>query len=247
MTLQNGATVNDSLTILLVPGLLCDGEIWQHQARELARLAEVRVADLTRQDNITAMANDCLGAVSGPIALIGHSMGGRVALEMTRLAPERIRRLGLLDTGYKPARDSEAGSRGKLVALARDKGMEELARFWLPPMLHPDRRDDRELVDRLTAMVCRSDPDIFARQQNALLTRPDATPVLQGLRCPTLFACGRQDSWSPLERHRDMAALVPGSRLSVIEDAGHMIPSERPEAVTDTLRDWLVEAGKEGT
>lgn len=239
--------MKDRPTILLIPGLLCDAEIWRHQARELASLGEIRIADLTRKDSITAMAKDCLSAVSGPLAVIGHSMGGRVALEIARLAPRRVRRLGLLDTGYKPARDGEAASRGRLVELARSKGMEELARVWLPPMLHPDRLDDRALIDRLTAMVCRCDPDIFARQQNALLTRPDATPVLRGLGCPTLFACGRQDSWSPLERHRAMADLVPGSRLSVIENAGHMTPAEQPEAVTETLRDWLRGAGEPAT
>ncbi|MFC6673451.1 alpha/beta fold hydrolase [Marinobacterium aestuariivivens] len=106
-------------------------------------------------------------------------------------------------------------------------------------MVHPSRLDDSELVNDILAMIERKTPEIFAAQIVALLHRPDATAQLGEIDCPTLLLCGREDCWSPLARHEEMASLIPGSRLEVIEDAGHMSTMERPQAVTSAIRDWL--------
>ncbi|WP_126936882.1 alpha/beta fold hydrolase, partial [Xanthomonas vesicatoria] len=163
----------------------------------------------------------------------------RVALGIMRQAPERVTRLALLDTGIAPRRDGEREERQALVDLAQTQGMQALARAWLPPMVHPARIADAGLMQDLSAMVQRQTAQSFAGQVNALLERPDAAPVLAQIRCPTLLGVGRQDAWSPLARHQDMARQMPQARLAVFEDCGHMAPVEAPAAVTAALRDWL--------
>ncbi|WP_432415838.1 alpha/beta fold hydrolase [Chromohalobacter israelensis] len=132
----------------------------------------------------------------------------------------------------------ERENRHALLAKARQDGMRAMGGTWLQGMVHPERLDDETLVEAILAMIERKDPDTFAAQIDALLARPDATEQLAGIACPTLLLCGRQDAWSPLERHEEMAGLIPGSRLEVIEEAGHMSPMERPAAVARALDHW---------
>jgi len=169
-------------------------------------------------------------------SVAGHSMGGRVALEVFRLVPERVERLALLDTGIHTRRPGEEASRQALIELARTKGMDALAARWLPPMLHPDHT---ALLGPLTEMVERSTPATFENQQRALLDRPDARTVLPSIRCSTLILCGKEDIWSPVSQHEEIAALIPGSRLVAVDECGHMAPVEQPEAVTNALTRWM--------
>ena len=156
-----------------------------------------------------------------------------------RLAPHRVDRLALLDTGARPRSEGEEIGRMKLVALAREQGMAALADAWLPPMVHPYRTADDELLQPLREMVQRKTPEIFSNQQNALLNRPDAMLTLASITVPTLVAVGRDDLWSPLAQHEEMAAVIPGARLVIFEDSGHMTTVENAPAVTAALRDWL--------
>ena len=227
-------------TLVLLPGLLCDGTVWSAQAAALSGITDIiAFPDFHGHDSIAGMAEAVLAAAPARFALAGHSMGGRVALEIVRRAPERVGALALLDTGVHPRRPGEAEARQALVDLAWNEGMTALARRWLPPMLHPDRVGDAALMERLTAMVCRATPAVFEGQVRALLDRPDATMGLGAIRCPTLVLCGRQDGWSPPAQHEAMAAAIRGASLRIVEDCGHMATVERPEAVTDALRDWL--------
>ncbi|TFZ04382.1 alpha/beta fold hydrolase [Ramlibacter rhizophilus] len=231
-------------TLVLLPGLLCDAAAWRHQFEALSALTACEVASYGDADAITAMARAVLAQVpAGPLALAGHSMGGRVALEVARLAPERLQRIALLDTGTEPLAAGEAGEqeRAKRMALlerARREGMRAMGREWARGMVHPARLDSPVFEDILD-MIERSTPERFEAQQRALLARPDVRPVFASLRCPTLLVCGRQDAWSPLARHEQMRSELPQARLVVIEDAGHMSPMEQPEAVTRALREWL--------
>lgn len=225
--------------IVLMPGLLCDGSVFTHQIAALGRHADVKVADFSQEDSIEAMARRALGLFEGPVSLVGFSMGGRAALQAVRLAPDRVKRLCLMDTGATPAREGEPAQRQPLIDLAYNEGMGALAARWLPPMLHIDRERDTTLIGPLTEMVLRASPDQHARQIKALLTRPDARPVLAGIRCPVLVMVGRQDRWSTLAQHEEMAAAIPGAELVVIEDAGHFVSVERPEAVTKALMRWF--------
>lgn len=225
--------------IILLPGLLCDASTWAAQERALGPYAEVAVVDFSQLDSIEAMARSALAFVDGLIVAIGHSMGARVALEMVRLAPERIARLALIDTGIHPRREGEEASRQVLVDLAFAEGMEALADRWLPPMVHVDRVNDRTLMEPLKAMVMRATPEQHQRQIRALLNRPEARAYLPRIACPTLVMVGRQDRWSPLAQHEEIAALIPNAELVVIEDSGHMSPVEQPEQVSGTLLRWL--------
>ena len=228
-----------ALNVVLLPGLLCDAEVWTAQVAALAPHCRVCVADFSACDSLEAMAGVALALVEGPIVAVGHSMGARVALDMVRLAPDRVARLALIDTGVHPRRDGEAATRQVLVDLAYADGMRALADRWLPPMVHPGRTADAALLGPLTAMVMRATPAQHERQIRALLDRRDAQPMLRDIRCPTLVMVGRQDSWSPLAQNEAIAHAIPGARLVVIEDSGHMSIVERPDQVSLALLAWL--------
>ena len=223
--------------ILLIPGLLCDETVWQPLLAALD--GEAVVADLSTQDSLTQMAEECLRANPGPLKVVGHSMGARVAMEMARLAPERIERLALLDTGIHPLKPGETEKRAAIVALAYEQGMQALAETWLPPMVHGPNRENRVLMRDLTQMVLRKSPELHDRQITALVNRPDASAYLGDIACPTLLIVGRQDEWSPVAQHEEMLTLLPDARLDVIEDAGHFAPVEQPEAVAAVLIPFL--------
>lgn len=227
--------------LIFVPGLLCDALVWKHQIEAFAATHEVIVPVPESFDSLDDMAADVLAHAPTEFALAGHSVGGRIALEMFRQAPQRVTRLALLDTGVHPCAAGEPARRQALVSLAFEQGMRALADVWLPPMVHPARRAESALMAPLLAMVERRSPATFRNQVNAMLHRPDATPLLAQIGCPTLVLCGREDGWSPLAQHEAIAAEISGSALAVIEQCGHMSPFERPAEVTHALRRWLDE------
>jgi pimeloyl-ACP methyl ester carboxylesterase len=227
------------IPLFLLPGLLGDADVWAAQIEALGGRRRVVSAEFLDPPSMEGMARAVLSFAPRRFALAGHSMGGRVAMEVVRLAPERVERLALLDTGAHAVRPGEDESRGALVEFARREGMQALVERWLPLMVGDAGRADPALMARLEAMIHRGDPELFARQQAALLTRPDAEAHLSGIRCPTALIVGRQDGWSSPEQHEAIAALIPGATLTVIEDCGHMAPMERPGAVTDALARWL--------
>jgi len=233
------------LPLLLLPGLLCDAAVWTAQRDALAPLAEMHVPAYGLLDSLPAMAAHVLATAPQPrFALAGHSMGGRVALEVVRQAPERVLGLALLDTGYQPLPDGEAGARERsgrmaLLAQARSEGMRAMGRQWARGMVHPDRLA-APLFEAILDMIERSSPAQFEAQITALLARPDATPLLANITCPVLLQCGRDDAWSPLARHEAMLGLLPtGAKIEVIEHAGHMTTMEQPDAVAAGLARWL--------
>ncbi|HTP39812.1 MAG TPA: alpha/beta hydrolase [Steroidobacteraceae bacterium] len=233
-----------SFSIVLVPGLLCDAAVWRAQHAALAPLAPVAIADHGLCDTLPAMARQALALCAGPIAVAGHSMGGRVALEMLRLAPDRIVGLALLDTGLHALAAGEAGERERagrlrLLAQARSAGMRAMARTWAQDMVHPDRLGDAPLLDSILDMFARKTPAHFAAQIEALLRRPDAAGLLADLDGAGLALCGREDRWSAVPAHEDMAKRMRAGELVVIEHCGHMSTLEQPQAVTQALLRWV--------
>jgi pimeloyl-ACP methyl ester carboxylesterase len=171
-------------------------------------------------------------------------MGGRVALEVLARAPERVVRLALLDTGYEALASGEAGARERagrhrLLEIAKRDGMQAMAREWARGMVHPQRLGDASLMDSIHTMIARAGVAQFEAQIRALLARPDRTRLLAELRVPTLVLCGREDGWSPLARHLQMAGLIRGSELVDVPDCGHMSTMEQPAAVSAALSTWL--------
>lgn len=234
---------NERPPLLMLPGLLCDQVAWTATAALLPQY-DCRVPAWGMLDTIAAMADHVLASTAEPqFALAGHSMGGRVALEVVRRAPHRVTHLALLDTGYQALPEGEAGEkeragRGTLLARAREQGMRAMGQVWATGMVHPDQIGT-PLFAAILDMIERSHPDQFAAQIRALLGRPDATSLLADVRCSTLVLCGRQDTWSPLARHEAMAGAIPGAVLCVVEHSGHMSPMERPEDVAGAMRAWL--------
>ena len=236
-------------TLVLIPGLMCDHAVWTPVLPALRQMLDVRlgtvhIADHGTAGSLAAMADQILQAVPGPLAVAGHSMGGRVALEIWRQAPQRVRRLALLDTGcgVRPAGaagEAERDKRMALLALARREGVRAMATQWVQGMVHPARLGDRALVDAILDMFERRSADVFALQLQALLDRPEAGDVLASVDVPLCIGCGAQDSWAPVAQHEAMVALNPRARLEVIADAGHMAPMERPEATAAVLARWL--------
>jgi pimeloyl-ACP methyl ester carboxylesterase len=225
--------------LLLLSGLLCDETIWADIPQRLRDSADARVISFRGFSSIPAMAEHVLATAPERFAVAGHSMGGRVALEVVRSAPWRVSGLALLNTGVHTVRDGEPQSRGRLLRLAYEHGMSALAAEWLPPMMAAGASRAVELMPRLMAMVERSTADSYAGQINAMLNRPDALPVLPTIAVPTLLLSGSEDTWSPISQHETMRRRIPHATLFEIHGAGHMAPIERPEAVAVALREWL--------
>ena len=233
-----------TIPLVLLPGLMCDQTVWVDQIAALEGIAEPQVADYGSLNSLPAMAEATLKTTPPKFALAGHSMGGRVAMEMFRQAPDRITHLCLMDTRYHPLPVGEAGEKEKagrlaLVDVARKEGTRVMAEEWVKGMVHPDRLQDETLINAILDMFARKTADTFFAQQTALLTRPDAGMLMSQIHCPTLILCGRDDSWSTPEWHESMAKEIRGATLAVMENCGHMSTMERPAEVSAALREWL--------
>lgn len=229
---------------MLLPGLNCDATVWAPQVAALQGQADCHVPAWGLRDSLTAMAQQVLDeAPTERFSVAGHSMGGRVALEVMRLAPQRVERLALLSTGTHPLAPGEAGEKEKagrmaLLKIARAQGMRTMAREWARGMVYPERIGG-PIFEEVLAMFDRGSADQYAAQIQALLNRPDAAPLLPGITCPTLVLTGREDGWSGPAQHEAMAAAIPGARLVIVEHSGHMCTLEQPQAVSAALAQWL--------
>lgn len=231
-------------SLILVPGLVCDDTVWEAQAAALSGRWHITVARHGLAASLGEMAERILATAPQRFALAGHSMGGRVALEVLARAPERVTRLALMDTGFEGLPAGEAGERERagryrLRELGRREGMLALGKDWATGMVHPDRLADAAFMDVIHQMIGRAPLAQFEAQIEALLARPDRSALLPTIRVPTLVLCGNEDNWSPLGRHAEMVRRIPGSVLAAIPHCGHMSTLEQPAAVTRALRVWL--------
>lgn len=228
-------------SLVLLPGLLCDAALWRAQIDDLSDLVAPWVADLSHDDSMTGMARRVLAEAPPRFALAGLSMGGYVAQEIMRQAPERVLRLALLDTSARADTEEQTARRRGLIELAEKGEFKGVTPRLLPLFLHPKRLDDQALVAAVLAMAERVGKDAFLRQQRAIMGRPDGRSSLAAIQCPTLVLCGRQDQLTPLDLHEEMAALIRFSHLEIVEECGHLATMERPWEVSVLLRQWLTE------
>jgi pimeloyl-ACP methyl ester carboxylesterase len=229
--------------LVLLCGLLCDRLVWEAVAERLEKEAEISIVSFAGCTSIGEMADRTLERAPRCFALAGHSMGGRVALEVYRRGPERVERLALLNTGVHPVSDAEVPGRQRLLDIAEADGMTAVADAWLPPMVGAHGKQDPSLMNSLRDMVCRHSLEDFSGQIRALLNRPDAECVLPTVRVPTLLLASDEDQWSPISQHEDMQKALPGSRLVTLEGVGHMSTLEAPGAVAAALKAWLSTGG----
>ncbi|MGD9809871.1 MAG: alpha/beta fold hydrolase, partial [Sphingobium sp.] len=188
---------------------------------------------------IEDMADYALANMPPRCALLGHSMGGRVALEIYRKAPRRVQRLALACTGIHPVQPGEEDGRHRLRDLGRTDGIGALVDSWLPPMIATAGRTDTDLIDVLRSMCVDAGLSTYENQIAALLNRPSVAGLLPSIACPAFVIAGSEDEWAPVCQHKTIAAAIPGAKLRIIEGAGHMAPAEMPDAFNAIIREWL--------
>jgi len=224
--------------LLLLPGLLNDAELWRDQVSGLADVARGHVPDLTRGESLRDLAEQALAEAEPTFALAGFSMGGYVAQEIARLAPERIERLALIDTAIRVDTPERAAQRRAVsAAAARPGAFLGIADRLMASYVDASRLADADLTGRIQAMTQRLGREVFLRQNS--LPRVDGQAALRALRCPIVIICGENDAITPLAGQREMAQAIGCSHLVVIPQAGHMTPMETPGAVNGALRHWL--------
>ncbi|HEU0158758.1 MAG TPA: alpha/beta fold hydrolase [Hyphomicrobiaceae bacterium] len=225
--------------LLLIPGLLCSPALWAEQVRGLNDIAEIGVADHTRHASLPEIAEAILAEAPPRFALAGLSMGGYIAYEILRQAADRVTRLALLDTGARADAPERRPQRLGLIALAEQEGAVRAQQELLPLLIHTDRLRDKPLVDTVLQMAADTGVAAFKRQQTAIMARPDNRPLLPTIGCPTLVLVGREDALTPPSLAEEIAAGIPGARLEIIPECGHLSSLEQPEAVNRALRRWL--------
>ena len=226
-------------TLVLVPGLGCTAALFSAQIEALSALVSVEVADHGSDDSLETIARRLLAASPERFSLAGLSMGGYVALEVMRGAPERVARLALLDTTARPDGAEARERRLRLIGLAEAGRLGEVHALLWPQLVHPDRIGDAALEEIVRGMVTNTGADAFIRQQQAILGRPDSRPLLPTLELPTLVLVGREDAITPVEVALEMSDALPDATLAIVERCGHLSTLERPEAVTAALGAWL--------
>lgn len=225
--------------LLLVPGLLCDHRLWQTQMDGLTHAAACIVADVAHADTIAGIASAAIAKMPpGPFAVAGLSMGGYVALEVMRQAASRISGLALLDTSARPDSTQATDDRRRMMKMA-ETDFDRVVNALLPKLLLPAHMRDAALVAIVKAMAAATGKAAYCRQQEAIIGRVDSRPQLAGIKCPTLILCGREDTLTPVALHQEMANAIPGSRLVVAEQCGHLSTLEQSRLVTLNLVHWL--------
>ncbi|MFC7380150.1 alpha/beta fold hydrolase [Brevundimonas sp. GCM10030266] len=224
---------------LLIPGLICTPELFSAQISALWTHGPVTVASTLEGETIADIAAAVLRDAPPTFALGGLSLGGYIALEIMRQAPDRVVKLGLLDTSARPDTPEQTAKRRGLISRAANGEYEAVVADLLPNLLHPDHRTDEGLINLMTRMGQVVGAEGFARQQGAIIGRIDSRPSLSAIAVPTLVLVGDQDGVTPPEHAREMADAIPGARLVIVPDAGHISTLEQPEAVNAALTDWL--------
>jgi pimeloyl-ACP methyl ester carboxylesterase len=225
--------------LVFLPGMMCDARLFAPQLIDLGRDHVVSVAPITGGDRIEDIANAILPNLPERFALAGLSMGGIVAMELMRKAPERITRLALMDTNALAETPAGAAAYEPLIIGAKAGRLEETMRqLVLPEHLAPGPTR-LAVMNELLQMAQDLGPDVFVNQARALQRRRDQQATLRKVKCPTLVMCGEHDGLTPIKRHAFMAELIPYAELEVIEGAGHLPTLEQPARVNDALRRWM--------
>jgi pimeloyl-ACP methyl ester carboxylesterase len=227
------------LATVLIPGLLCTPRLYLEQIPALWQLGTVTVADHTRDDSMSGIAQRILSLAPPRFALVGLSMGGYVAFEILRLAPDRVAKVALLDTTARPDAPEQTEQRRRQIEMAQNGRFGAIAELLFPRFVAAARRGDRALESTVRAMAAETGADAFVRQQTAIMHRVDSRPGLGAIKCPALVVVGEQDTLTPPDRAAEMAAAIPNARHVVVPECGHLCALEQPEAVRVALVEFL--------
>lgn len=229
--------MKNSQPIVLIPGLFCTAQMYAEQIPALWQFGPVTIAEHRRHNTMRDIATDILASAPPKFAMVGLSMGGYIAFEIMRLAPDRITRLALLDTSARPDTTEQTKVRNEQIALARSDGYGKIVYAALPMLLH--RADNAVLREGIVKMAQDTGADAFVKQQQAIIGRADSRPHLAAIRCPALVLVGEQDKLIPSDRSQEIAAGITNSRYVTIPECGHISTMEQPVATTEALVSWM--------
>jgi pimeloyl-ACP methyl ester carboxylesterase len=230
-----------NLPVLFLPGMMCDARLYGPQVNSFSLKYPLHIAPINGHDTITGLASEVLRQAPPTFNLAGLSMGGIVAMEVVKQAPERVARLALMDTNCKAEREEVRLVRESQIEKVLGGELEEVMRVEIQPHYFCPGADNSRHLELCLQMAIGQGPEVFVIQSRALEQRPDQQELLCGVQVPTLILCGENDRVCPLEFHELMHDLVPGSRLEIIKGAGHLPSLEQPEATNAALRRWLKE------
>jgi pimeloyl-ACP methyl ester carboxylesterase len=220
--------------LLLLPGMMCDERMWEAQIRDLPQ--STHIPSLAGFECFSEMAANVLENAPEHFGVAGLSMGGILALEMWRQAPERITHIALIDTNPFADAPDRKSLRLQQIETALNGGLRELAVEQLKPLyLAQSNRDDDELLGTLLDMALDLGPEVFRTQSIALHDRADSVETLTDISCPAVVICGAEDTLCPVGYHEYMASRIPAAKLIVIDDCGHLASMEQPDVVTAQL------------
>lgn len=225
--------------IVLIPSQLCTELVFEPQMPLLSSLGRPRVFVQRDHDTVGAMAQSVLDASPERFTLITHGMGGFVAFEMLRRAPQRIGKLVLMSALAPADTPKQTERRMGYIRLVEQGRFDGIIEERIPMLVHPSRMGDAALTAVLRRMASDTGAEVFQRQQRAIMARPDSRPMLASIACPTMLVFGRQDGITTIEHQNEMAAAIPDVRLEIIEDCGHMMTLEQPDAVNALLKGFL--------
>lgn len=225
------------MTTLLVPGYMLDATLWDDMRERLAPFGPLAHADLRHDSSIEDLARRALADAPPSFILVGFSMGGYVAREMVRQAPERVRALVLIATSTRPDSDAVRLRKRTVVKASASVSFAGLSRTAIASSLHPREHDNEALIERVRMMGVRLGGAAFRNQ--SMVERSGDLHLLEAIRCPTLVVAAGHDGLRSLEEARELHAGIAGAQFAVIEDSGHMIPLEAPDALCDVIVPWL--------
>jgi pimeloyl-ACP methyl ester carboxylesterase len=231
--------VAQSLPLVLVPGLLCSARVYLPQIASLWPLGPVTVADHRRDDTMAAIAARILADAPPRFALAGLSMGGYIAFAMMRQAPQRFAKLALLDTSARPDMPEQIAEREKFISMSEAGQFADVAAVLTLRYSHRNRHNDETLKGIIRDMAAENGTETFVRHLRAIMSRADSRPLLAAIRCPTLVLVGDGDELLPPALATENAAGIPGARLVIVPDCGHLCTLEKPEPVNAALAEWL--------
>ena len=231
--------MSEPLPVVLIPGLLASARMYAGLLPQLWRAGPVMIADHTRDDGMSGIARRILDAAPARFALVGLSMGGYIAFEILRQAPQRIDRVALLDTSARADAPEQTAMRRAQMALASQGRLAEVVEQQFPRLVHRARRTDASLRQVFDLMAEEVGAAGFIRQQSANIGRADSRPTLGSIRCPTLVLVGEGDELTPPERAAEIADGIPAARLTTLPQCGHMSALEQPDEVSRALLEWL--------
>ena len=220
--------------------MMCDERIFSPQIEELSQNLEVTIADISNFSSVSELASDVLKKAPKSFSLLGHSMGGIVAMEIYSQEPKRIEKLILMDTNPKAELDEVKLKREPQIREVNKGKLLEVMRDEMKPNYLAESENKRSVLNICMEMALSLGPDVFINQSRALQSRLDQQNTIQSINIPVLIMCGSEDKLCPVERHEMMHNMISDSDLKIINNAGHMPTLEQPRETTEVIKEWLM-------